>query len=118
MLTKKGQKNSQSKATPQQGESNQPGATSQATGVKPSDNATKTDTEKNKSEFLKPKGYVPKENEKGLYHVKLDKPAFDPKTGTKISKDYIQMFTVAEWNSVEKNLKILGYTIEVIWKPA
>lgn len=61
--------------------------------------------------------YTPKENEKGLYHVKLDRPAFDPKSGQKISKSFIQKFTKAEWSQFEKNSTGLGYTIEVVWNP-
>ena len=53
--------------------------------------------------------YLPKESERGIFHVKLDKPAFDPKSGKKLSKEYIQKFTVAEWNSFVKNSSGLGY---------
>ena len=61
--------------------------------------------------------YVPKESEQNLYHVKLDKPAFDPKSGKKLSKEYIQKFTIAEWNQFIKNSSGLGYTMDILWNP-
>ena len=61
--------------------------------------------------------YLPKESERGIYHVKLDKPAFDPKSGKKLSKEFIQKFTLAEWNQFNKNSQGLGYTVEIMWNP-
>jgi hypothetical protein len=61
--------------------------------------------------------YIPKESERGIFHVKLDKPAFDPKSGAKLSKEYIQKFTQAEWNQFLKNSSGLGYTMEIMWNP-
>ena len=67
--------------------------------------------------FQNGSSYVPKETEQNLYHVKLDKPAFDPKSGNKLSKEYIQKFTVAEWNQFIKNSSGLGYTMDILWNP-
>lgn len=61
--------------------------------------------------------YVPQENEKALYHVLLDKPAFDPRTGKKCSKEVTQKFTEAEWNLFAKHYEGLGYTIKMLWNP-
>lgn len=61
--------------------------------------------------------YLPEENERGIFHVKLDKPAYDPKSGKKLSKEYIQKFTQAEWNSFEKNSAGLGYEQTIMWNP-
>lgn len=61
--------------------------------------------------------YVPQENEKNLYHALLDKPAFDPRTGKKCSKEYAQKFTEAEWNQFAKHYEGLGYTIKMLWNP-
>ena len=103
--------------------------------VKPNDakaaEAAKISVEDAKADYLKKKeaeaqartkaaqngSYVPKENERNIFHVKLDKPAFDPKSGKKISKEYIQKFTAAEWNSFVKNSSGLGYTMEIMWNP-
>lgn len=67
--------------------------------------------------FQNGSSYVPKETEQNLYHVKLDKPAFDPKSGKKLSKEYIQKFTIAEWNQFIKNSSGLGYTMDILWNP-
>jgi len=61
--------------------------------------------------------YVPGEKEKGLFHVKLDTPSYDKTTGKKLSKAYIQKFTVPEWKHFEKNSKGLGFTTEIMWNP-
>lgn len=61
--------------------------------------------------------YVPEDKEKHLYHIKLDKPSFDPKTGKKLSKAFVQKFTVAEYRLFEKNGNTLGYEKEVLWTP-
>ena len=67
--------------------------------------------------FQNGSSYVPEETEQNLYHVKLDKPAFDPKSGKKLSKEYLQKFTIAEWNQFIKNSSGLGYTMEIMWNP-
>ena len=61
--------------------------------------------------------YLPKEKERNLYHVKLDKPAYNPKTGEKLSKEFIQKFTEAEWNQFKRNSAGLGYEMEIMWNP-
>ena len=61
--------------------------------------------------------YVPQENEKMLYHALLDKPAFDPITGKKCSKEYAQKFTEAEWNQFANHYEGLGYTVKMLWNP-
>lgn len=61
--------------------------------------------------------FLPDPAEKHLFHVKLDKTAYDPKSGKKLSKAHIQIFTEAEWNSFEKNSAGLGYTTDIMWNP-
>lgn len=61
--------------------------------------------------------YVPQENEKNLYHAILDKPAFDPRTGKKCSREFTQKFTEAEWNQFANHYENLGYTIQMLWNP-
>ena len=103
--------------------------------VKPDDSkaleAAKKSVGDAKSDYLKKKevevqarvkaaqngSYVPEDNERNIYHVKLDRPAYDPKSGKKISKEYIQKFTIAEWNQFEKNSMGLGFTTEIMWNP-
>lgn len=93
--------------------------------AKPADNkeAAKETAASKKNEAAKIKAaqgessYLPEEKERHLFHVKLDKPAFNPKDGKKLSKAYIQKFTVAEYNQFAKNGSGLGYTAEVLWNP-
>lgn len=70
--------------------------------------------------------YVPKDEEKGFYHVRLEKEHYDQRTGKKTSKPFVQMYTEKEYNKLtakknEKDLSIaemLGYTkVEVLWNP-
>lgn len=62
--------------------------------------------------------YLPEEKERKLVHVKMDKPSYSRTDGKKISKAYIQKFTIAEWNHFAKNSSGLGYKVEIMWNPA
>ena len=61
--------------------------------------------------------YLPNEKERHLFHVKMEKRVFSPSTGEKLTKDYIQMYSVKEWKAFEKNGKGLGFTCTVLWNP-
>jgi hemolysin activation/secretion protein len=61
--------------------------------------------------------YVAAPKERHLYHVKLDKPTFSPKDGKKLSKAFIQKFTVQDWKNHLAHAKGLGFTAEVLWNP-
>lgn len=61
--------------------------------------------------------FKPAENEKHLYHVRLDKPGFDPTTGKKLTPAFDQTFTVPEFKQFKAHSESLGYLIEVIWNP-
>ncbi|NQU52443.1 MAG: hypothetical protein HQ522_07875, partial [Bacteroidetes bacterium] len=58
---------------------------------------------------------LPKQRERHLFHVELDKSAFSPSTGKKLSQAFVQMFGVKEFS--EKELVRLGYTVKVLWNP-
>lgn len=60
---------------------------------------------------------VPKGEEK-LYHIKQEIRQFNPKTGVKISVPSIQKFGPKIYKTiVERNLRGLGYTIDVLHDP-
>jgi len=61
--------------------------------------------------------YVPTEKERGIFHVKMEKPLYDSKTGQKASKPFIQKYTIADWASCNKFNSNLGYEVEIIWNP-
>ena len=63
------------------------------------------------------KGYKPDSHEANLVHVVLDKPLFNQKTGEKLSKEYIQKFTLSDWKVFKDYNQCLGYTIEVLYEP-
>ena len=70
--------------------------------------------------------YVPRDDEKGFYHVRLEKERYDQRTGKKLSKPFIQKYSEKEYKKLtakkdEKDRSIaemLGYTkVEVLWNP-
>lgn len=61
--------------------------------------------------------YLAEQKEHHLYHVKLDKPNYSPKDGKKVSKAFIQKFSVQDWNNHNKNGRGLGFTAEILWNP-
>lgn len=69
--------------------------------------------------------YTPQQGEKHLYHVQLEKPFFDSKTGKRLSSPVVQKFTEAEYKALtgkrndkdKSNAEMLGYTVTVLWNP-
>jgi hypothetical protein len=61
--------------------------------------------------------YLADEKERDLYHIKLDKPAYSPKDGKKLSKAFIQKFSVSDWKNHLKHGAGLGFTHDVLWNP-
>ena len=62
--------------------------------------------------------YIVPENEKGVYHCKIEVRKFDSETGRRLSVPRIQKFgrKVFE-NNIQYNLKRQGYTIEILHNP-
>lgn len=62
--------------------------------------------------------YIVPANERGFYHVRLEQPSFDSKTGRRLSKPFVQKFDKKffETNG-EDNLRRQGYTIEILHRP-
>ena len=61
--------------------------------------------------------YLPEENERHLFHVKMEKKVFSPSTGKKLTKDFVQKYNSKEWGACQKNGGGLGFTCTVLWKP-
>lgn len=69
--------------------------------------------------------YVPAQNEKHLYHVELERPFFDKKTGKRLSTPIVQKFTERDYKALtekknekdKSNAEMLGYTVTVLWNP-
>jgi hypothetical protein len=62
-------------------------------------------------------GYLPELTERRVFHVRLDKQAFNPLTGEKITRPILQKFTVADWNQFINNSLGLGYVKTILWDP-
>ena len=61
--------------------------------------------------------FKPKANEAHLIHVELDKPAFDPKTGKKKSKSYVQIFNEGDFKQFEKHAARQGFVVKILHDP-
>lgn len=61
--------------------------------------------------------YLADESERHLYHVKVDKPVFSSKDGKKLSKAYIQKFSIGDFKNFKRHALSLGFTISVVWNP-
>lgn len=88
-------------------------------------NNPETNSKQEAEQEHKKNEYKPSEKEKHLYHVELEKPLFDSKTGKKMSKPYVQKFTKTEYNQFvgkksakdKSNAEMLGYTVKVLFNP-
>lgn len=85
---------------------------------------TVTQQPQENKQFSEFDGYTPNENEKHLYHVAMEQPQYDRKTGKKLSKPFVQMFSVPEYKQLTKvdgknpnYAEQLGYSIKVLWDP-
>lgn len=65
----------------------------------------------------KPENFTPKNEEKMFYHIELDQPNFDKKTGKKLSKAFVQIFDIPAFKSFAANQNTLGFTVQVLWNP-
>ena len=80
---------------------------------------TEETTQPAKKVVRKKEVYKPKKGEEGSYHVKQEQVRFDPNTGERLSKAVICQYEPRVWmRSIEKNLKALGYTYEVLHTPS
>lgn len=65
----------------------------------------------------KKKAYNVPKGEEGYFHVEMDKPYFNPATGKKESKSFVQKFNVKEWPQIKAHHKALGYTATILHAP-
>lgn len=62
--------------------------------------------------------YIVPQNERNVYHCKIEITQFDNRNGKKISRPRIQKFDKKEYETiVERNLKLQGYVVEVLYNP-
>ena len=62
--------------------------------------------------------YIVPENEKNVYHCKIEQMNFDSKTGKRLSKPRIQCFGKKMYETkIASHLPRQGYTVEILWNP-
>lgn len=52
-----------------------------------------------------------------LYHVILDMPLFNQRTGKREFTPYVQMFSEPEYRNFERHAESQGYVCTVLWNP-
>jgi seryl-tRNA synthetase len=60
---------------------------------------------------------LPDVKERGHYHVEIDKPNYDKKTGKKLSKARNQIFSTGEWSAFKQHAEQLGWVVTILWDP-
>ena len=62
--------------------------------------------------------YIVPENEKHLYHCKIEVRKFDANTGKRLNRPRIQKFGKKMYeNNISHNLQKQGYTVDVLYNP-
>lgn len=61
--------------------------------------------------------YIVPENEKHLFHVKIEQKAFNQNTGKRLSKPRVQKFGVKMYNRILDDLQRQGFSIDVLYNP-
>lgn len=61
--------------------------------------------------------YIVPENEKHLFHVKIEQKAFNQNTGKRLSKPRVQKFGVKMYNRILDDLQRQGFSIEILYNP-
>lgn len=65
-----------------------------------------------KENYIVPKG------EEGSYHVIIEQKQFDPRSGRRLSKPYVQKFEPKMWPMLQRNLKQQGWDMTVVHDPS
>lgn len=61
--------------------------------------------------------YIVPENEKHLFHVKIEQKAFSPTDGKRLSKPRVQKFGVKMFRRCLDDIQRQGYTVEMLYNP-
>lgn len=65
-----------------------------------------------------PENYIVPENEKHIYHCKIEIVQFNPKNGARLSRPRIQKFGKKMFeNNIQHNLAKQGYSVEILYNP-
>ena len=59
--------------------------------------------------------YTPPKGEEGDYHVEMEQVEFDPATGEKKSKPFLQKFDPVTWSRLKDQYPKQGFTFIKVW---
>ena len=65
-----------------------------------------------------PENYIVPKGEEGTYHCRIEQRQFNPRTGQRLSKPFIQKFEPKTWAATARNLRQQGWDIEVLYDPS
>ena len=64
-----------------------------------------------------PENYIVPKGEEGVYHCRIEQKSFNASTGERQSRPRIQKFEPKMWPMLSRNLKLQGWTVEVMHDP-
>ena len=64
-----------------------------------------------------PENYIVPKGEEGTYHCRIEQRQFNPRTGQRLSKPFIQKFEPKTWAATARNLRQQGWEIDILYDP-
>lgn len=61
--------------------------------------------------------YIVPDGEEGTYHCRIEQRQFNPNTGERLSRPFVQKFPAKMWPALLRNLKQQGWTVEILHDP-
>lgn len=61
--------------------------------------------------------YIVPDGEEGTYHCRIEQRQFNPNTGERLSRPFIQKFPAKMWPVLLRNLKQQGWTVDILHDP-
>ena len=61
--------------------------------------------------------YIVPKGEEGTYHCRIEQVNFDQRTGKRLSKPIVQKFEPKMFDTIVRNLKQQGWTIDILHNP-
>lgn len=61
--------------------------------------------------------YIVPDGEEGTYHCRIEQRQFNPNTGERLSRPFVQKFPAKMWPALLRNLKQQGWTVDILHDP-
>lgn len=61
--------------------------------------------------------YIVPDGEEDTYHCRIEQRQFNPNTGERLSRPFIQKFPSKMWPALLRNLKQQGWTVDILHDP-